>query len=61
MPPIDTPCTKICTLDPARQICIGCGRNLAEIEQWPRLSTGERRHLMTVARERLRAPGTPSA
>ena len=53
MPTIDTPCTKICTLDPAQQICIGCGRNLDEIERWSRLSSEERIRLMAVARERL--------
>lgn len=57
--PIDTPCTKICKLDPSLQICIGCGRDLAEIARWSQLSVSERTHLMGVARERLAriAPG----
>ena len=51
--PIDTPCIKICTLHPTLGICIGCGRDLAEIERWPRLTARERATLMDVARERL--------
>jgi len=53
MPPIDTPCTKVCTLDPRLRICIGCGRSAGEIERWTRLSRQERLNLMAKARERL--------
>ena len=53
MLPIDTPCTKICTLHPQLQICLGCGRNLAEIESWPTLSPDERIGLMDAVRRRL--------
>lgn len=50
---IDTPCTKICTLHPTFGICIGCGRDLAEIERWAQLTTRERATLMVLARQRL--------
>jgi predicted Fe-S protein YdhL (DUF1289 family) len=50
---IETPCTKICTLHPALQICIGCGRDLSEIARWSELSASERAQLMGVARRRL--------
>jgi uncharacterized protein len=53
MLPIDSPCTKVCTLHPRVQICTGCGRNLSEIERWPRLTSPERLALMDVVRERL--------
>ena len=33
-PAIESPCNKICTLDPASGLCIGCGRSLAEIARW---------------------------
>jgi len=50
---IETPCTKVCTLHPTLQICIGCGRQLSEIAQWSQLSPSERARLMGVARRRL--------
>jgi len=37
-----SPCISICKLDPATQICIGCGRTIAEIAAWPSLSEAER-------------------
>jgi predicted Fe-S protein YdhL (DUF1289 family) len=53
MLPIDSPCTKVCTLHPRVPICTGCGRNLTEIATWSSLSTPERLTLMDVVRERL--------
>jgi uncharacterized protein len=53
MLPIDSPCTKVCTLHPRVPVCTGCGRNLPEIERWSRLTTQERLGLMDVVRDRL--------
>ena len=53
MLPIDSPCTKVCTLHPRVPVCTGCGRNLSEIERWSRLTTHERLRLMDVVRDRL--------
>jgi predicted Fe-S protein YdhL (DUF1289 family) len=50
---IETPCTKICTLDTASQICLGCGRNLREIERWATLAASERARVMTELPARL--------
>jgi predicted Fe-S protein YdhL (DUF1289 family) len=50
---IDTPCTKICALDPATGFCRGCGRTLDEISDWSGLSDAERRRIMTLLPERL--------
>jgi hypothetical protein len=55
MPAIETPCVKICTLDHAAGMCSGCGRTLLEIEQWTRLSDGERRTIIEQLPARLRA------
>jgi uncharacterized protein len=41
-----TPCIKLCTIDPATGLCIGCGRTLTEIGNWVRFSDGERRAIM---------------
>ena len=41
-----SPCISVCRLDPATQICIGCGRTIAEIASWPSLSDAERKAIM---------------
>jgi uncharacterized protein len=46
MVPVDSPCTKVCTIDPASGLCIGCGRTLSEIAQWLALSASDRRRIM---------------
>jgi uncharacterized protein len=38
----NSPCVKICVLDPERRICTGCGRTMAEIGGWIRMSDSER-------------------
>jgi uncharacterized protein len=55
MPEIETPCTKVCTLDPASGLCRGCGRTGGEIERWTRLSGAERRRIMAALPQRLAA------
>lgn len=50
---IDSPCTRICTLHPRLDICVGCGRTLSEIGRWSELPPSERLALMDVVRERL--------
>lgn len=45
-PDIETPCVKICQLDPEAHICIGCYRSLAEIGAWSLMSPEERHRLM---------------
>jgi predicted Fe-S protein YdhL (DUF1289 family) len=55
-----SPCISICKLDPATQICIGCGRTIAEIAAWSSLSDAERaailRRLRDGATEPQKAP-----
>jgi predicted Fe-S protein YdhL (DUF1289 family) len=50
---IASPCIKVCTLDPASQLCIGCGRTPAEIAGWMTMSQAERRRVMALLPERL--------
>lgn len=40
--PDTSPCTKVCTTDPATGFCLGCGRTGAEIGQWISMSRDER-------------------
>jgi uncharacterized protein len=52
---IETPCEKICVLDPASGLCRGCARNLTEIERWTAYSDGERARVMAELPGRLAA------
>jgi len=51
--PMDTPCTKICTLDSRTGLCLGCGRTLDEIAAWSRMSDDERRRIMDALPARM--------
>ncbi|BDW99910.1 Fe-S oxidoreductase [Maricaulis maris] len=45
-PPIDTPCVKVCFVDPKAQLCVGCFRTLEELGRWTRYSDAERTAVM---------------
>jgi predicted Fe-S protein YdhL (DUF1289 family) len=40
--PIWTPCIKVCFVDPAQNICVGCFRTMEELGRWTRMSDAER-------------------
>jgi uncharacterized protein len=42
-----SPCIKVCTIEAATGLCVGCARTLAEIAAWSALSEGERARIMT--------------
>jgi uncharacterized protein len=52
---VESPCTKICTVDPSSRLCLGCGRSLSEIERWLFLTAAERAKIMAELPERLAA------
>jgi predicted Fe-S protein YdhL (DUF1289 family) len=41
-----SPCVSVCRLDPVTQLCVGCGRTIAEIAAWPGLSEQDRKAIM---------------
>lgn len=45
-PVIESPCIKICAIDPVSNLCNGCGRTLDEIARWYGMSSEERRRIM---------------
>jgi hypothetical protein len=55
LPPveIETPCIKVCVVDPETGFCIGCGRTRLEIASWIGFSPGERRAVMNDLPERV--------
>ena len=57
MPPIASPCTKVCTIDPRSQLCRGCGRTLDEIARWMSLGEDERQRIMAELPARRQSKG----
>ena len=43
---IESPCTKVCTLDARSGLCLGCGRTIDEIARWGSMSDAERARVM---------------
>jgi predicted Fe-S protein YdhL (DUF1289 family) len=58
----ESPCTGVCRLDPAGT-CLGCGRRMNEIVEWPGASPARKLEIISTARERLvainRSPQKP--
>ena len=50
---IQTPCTKVCTIDPRCGLCAGCGRTLDEIARWSVFSDRERAAIMAALPRRM--------
>jgi hypothetical protein len=50
---IETPCVKICVVDPETGFCIGCGRTRSEIAGWLAMTAPERRGIMLGLSERV--------
>jgi predicted Fe-S protein YdhL (DUF1289 family) len=52
---IESPCVKICALDPASDVCTGCGRTLAEIARWYAMTSDERSRIMAGLPQRMKS------
>lgn len=50
---IETPCVKVCVLDPVTGYCIGCGRSGPEIGGWIGMGAEARRRVMADLPARL--------
>jgi hypothetical protein len=53
LPPIKTPCVKVCVVDGPTGHCLGCGRTLGEIARWARLTDIERDEVMARLPDRI--------
>ena len=58
---VDSPCNKVCTVDHASSLCIGCGRSLSEIASWLSFTEVERRRIMAELPNRLARLRQPEA
>ncbi|HYD28979.1 DUF1289 domain-containing protein [Brevundimonas sp.] len=62
---IATPCVKVCIVDGASGLCLGCWRTLSEIGGWSGLTDAERARIMAelpgreAAGSRRQAAGAP--
>jgi predicted Fe-S protein YdhL (DUF1289 family) len=52
-PVIESPCVRICAIDPASELCMGCGRTLDEITRWYGMSSDERQRIMAELAARM--------
>jgi len=43
---MNSPCIKVCQMDPARGVCIGCCRTLDEIARWGGMTDAQRTAVM---------------
>ena len=53
MSTLESPCNKVCTIDPRSGLCRGCGRTLAEIGNWTRYTAAERAQIMAQLAHRM--------
>jgi len=62
-PPIESPCIKVCAIEPATGLCTGCARTLDEIARWGSMRDTERARVMAElpARRRARLGGFDAA
>jgi hypothetical protein len=47
-----SPCINVCTMDPARGVCLGCCRTLEEIAAWGSMSDAEQARVLAQLAER---------
>ncbi|MXR50521.1 DUF1289 domain-containing protein [Halovenus sp. WSH3] len=47
---VESPCVDVCALD--GDICVGCGRTVAEITSWQRLTDAERAQVLEAIADR---------
>jgi predicted Fe-S protein YdhL (DUF1289 family) len=52
LPSVESPCIKVCKLD-EHSVCAGCGRTLAEIADWSRLTEEQQRAVCVKAAARV--------
>ncbi len=54
-----SPCKRNCCLD-QDDICLGCGRSLAEITGWHQANTLQKQQILALAETRLTAKKRPA-
>jgi predicted Fe-S protein YdhL (DUF1289 family) len=57
---IESPCNRVCTLDPVSNLCLGCGRSLDEITRWTQMTDAERERIVAEIERRYAGRRRPS-
>ncbi len=57
-PTCPSPCVRLCTLN-EQDICLGCGRTLADITGWSKMAEADKQACVARARETLLRLGRP--
>ena len=52
---IESPCTKVCQIDPGTGLCRGCTRTLDEIARWSQMSEAERAEVVRALPQRAQS------
>jgi len=52
---IESPCVKVCAIDPTTGWCLGCGRSMREIASWSTLPPDSRRAVLSQLADRKAA------
>jgi predicted Fe-S protein YdhL (DUF1289 family) len=51
---VESPCVKVCVIDPRTGLCLGCHRTLEEIAGWSSMPPEARRAVMAELPERAK-------
>jgi uncharacterized protein len=51
---MESPCVKVCVMEPDTGLCAGCGRSLDEIARWSSMTDLERRRIIESLPDRQR-------
>ena len=57
--PVASPCNRVCRIDEATGLCLGCGRTLDEIARWTAMDEAARRRVYAVLPSRLAGAARP--
>ena len=52
----ESPCVKICVVNPESGLCVGCRRSIDEISRWARMSADDRRAVLLALPDRRPGP-----
>ncbi|OIQ25036.1 MAG: DUF1289 domain-containing protein [Alphaproteobacteria bacterium MedPE-SWcel] len=53
---VESPCIKLCVIQPETRLCTGCARSIDEITRWSKMTASERADIMAELPNRRPAP-----
>ncbi|TNJ40872.1 DUF1289 domain-containing protein [Phaeobacter sp. B1627] len=53
---VQSPCIKLCVIQPETRLCTGCARSIDEITRWSKMTEAERAEIMAELPNRTPAP-----